>query len=132
MVELTPEPQHLAAGLTVGQAGAGPAYEIVPGEIVVNPQALLLVARPDVYVLEFDMDSKYVDAPVTWSDGTDVGVLLRAGEQTLNRDESTTAPTDIRFLLPGWSVLAETARYTLRVVLFVRPDECRVVGPASG
>lgn len=89
--------------------------KIEPGEIRVAGADMML-DRPKMKVWHLDLDSKY--AEILAYSGAEV--LLTAGERTLRIDENLKGqPTAVVLDLPdSWHVIAECARYTLRIVAY--------------
>lgn len=89
---------------------------IAPGEIRVNAVDAIL-NEANVKVWHVDLHSKYA-AILSLSDEE---VLLYAADDTIKVDESRRG-TPTALVLPdlgdGWSVIAECARYTCRVVAY--------------
>jgi hypothetical protein len=89
---------------------------LTPGEIRVG-EVVLVLDEPHVKVWHVDLLSKY--AEVASYSGDDV-IMLAAGTHTLRSDESRPGElTVIKLGLDdGWTVIAEAARYTLRIVAY--------------
>lgn len=94
---------------------------IDPGAIIINVLDLV-IERPHFKVFEADLYSKY-PGHVSYSIADNaLSVLIWADEHTLNIDpELANHPTTIDFEFPDakdWAVIAEGARYTVRIVLW--------------
>jgi len=97
-----------------------PGLLIEPGEIQMN-YALRVVDDDHAKVWEIDLHSKYAEVlAYTHDEVGQPGILIHAGEHTLKLDESRRGmPTRIIAVgLDNWTVMAETARYTLRVIAY--------------
>lgn len=100
---------------------------IVPGEIRIASVATV-VDLEHVKIFELNLLSKYV-GPSGYSSAEDgVTLLLLAGENTLHLDEERRGlPTFVEFAAPKddsgfwWRIVADSARYTMRVVLYREP-----------
>jgi len=98
-----------------------PGLRVTPGEIRLN-YARQVVDDEHAKVWEVDLHSKYAEVLAYGHDdhGTPE-VLIYAGEFTLGLDESLRGtPTRIALtsLDDGWSLMAESPRYTLRLVAY--------------
>lgn len=88
---------------------------IEPGEIRVAGADMML-DRPKMKVWHIEVDSKYAEI-LAYSE---TEVLLTAGERTLRINEELKGqPTAVVIDLPDdWHIIAECARYTLRIVAY--------------
>lgn len=94
-------------------------YEVRQGRIQVN-EVDVVVRHDDVVVLEVDLASKYPDFVSYSSSGDQLGVTLHAGDETHYVDEAADRDTEIVFR-PGagrWDLVADGARYTVRIALY--------------
>lgn len=98
-------------------------FTITPGHARFTKQDVLMVVdHDDVKIFEIDMHTKYCEV-WTGSNTCEITVFITKGERTLHHDTNAEFPTMITFSLPeneadDWTVLAETARYTTRIVLY--------------
>lgn len=109
--------------------------EVTQGQIVVN-HGWCVVDQPDCVIWEFDLKSKYPEGYVylSWSDlngdgdtaNESMAVHLFAGERTLRADKDTDRPTIIVGKVDApherWTIIADWARYTVRICFFKYPD----------
>lgn len=105
---------------------------VVPGRIAVN-DVDCIVDLPEVKIWEVDLRTKYaviisLAYGGTGADGSsdrEMTVVLGADEHTLKLDTSVSRPwTDLVWTRPpgpAWDLLADCARYTVRVVAWQRP-----------
>lgn len=96
--------------------------DVVHGRVKVNVDSVLHIHNhPQFQVFEFDLESKYPGMVGYFIGGNTVEVLIGAGERTLHTRD-TDQDTRITFTadgdISGWTVVANAARYTLRVVMY--------------
>ena len=91
--------------------------QVIPGQVRVNDVWAISSGRGHL-VLEADCATKYPDASLTGTEGNGVPlVFLIVAAETLHAAAENPATTQI--ILPartaGWAVMAEAARYTVRI-----------------
>lgn len=87
------------------------------GQIIIEPdEPHLVLAARRVQVWNIECASKYADITLGGSDD-EVSVYLWADERTLRYDESTDAPTVVRFKRFGDMSLVDGGRYSWRLVM---------------
>lgn len=94
---------------------------IVPGEIKIGGGAYPLAYHADFQVWEIDCASKRFDCWISSNDDDITVTLVATGETLYGDPDRFDEPTLIVFDTAGrdWQVMAEAARYTARVCLWV-------------
>jgi hypothetical protein len=95
-------------------------FRVEPGEIRVHEPVTVVVSAEDFLVAEVDCATKYPAYAGYGADpdGQGLAVFFRVGEDTLRPDESMLG-VQTEIILPsrcrGWQVMADAARYTIRI-----------------
>jgi len=96
-------------------------FKVLRGRVVVNDVHVVIDDHPNVIVVEVDLVSKYPDHVFTATDDHTVSVYINDGPNTLCIDDTTIAPTVVKFLLSDaskWYAIVDGSRYTVRVCLY--------------
>ena len=94
---------------------------VQPGEIVVN-EVISLIDNPEFKVYYVDLKSKYPAGVFYIITENTIAVGIYASEDTLYIDDIPfNRPTMVEFRFPdahNWNVIADAARYTVRIVMW--------------
>jgi hypothetical protein len=93
---------------------------VQPGEIIVN-EVISLIDNPEFKVYYVDLRSKYPAGVFYISTENTIAVGVLASEGTLYTDNTSFKPTMVEFRFPdahNWNVIADAARYTVRIVMW--------------